>query len=62
MAPAPTATVPESVNQVRLAGRLAADPVTTVLPSGDTVVSFRLVVQRGPADRRPPSVDTVTKA
>jgi single-strand DNA-binding protein len=46
-------------NQVRLAGRLAADPVATVLPSGDTVTSFRLVVPRAPRDRRPPSVDTI---
>jgi single-strand DNA-binding protein len=46
-------------NQVRLAGRLAVDPVTTVLPSGDEVTSFRLVVPRGRADRRPPAVDSV---
>jgi single-strand DNA-binding protein len=46
-------------NQVRLAGRLAADPVATVLPSGDTVTSFRLVVPRTPRDRRPPNVDTI---
>lgn len=53
----PTPTTP--ANEVRLTGRLAADPVTTVLPSGDAVTTFRLVVPRGPGDRQPPSVDTV---
>lgn len=53
------AAQPPTANEVRLTGRLSQDPVTTVLPSGDAVVTFRLVVARGPADRKPPSVDTV---
>jgi single-strand DNA-binding protein len=57
------------VNEVRLAGRLAVDPVSRQLPSGDLLVSFRLVVERSPASRasarngtgssRSPTVDTV---
>lgn len=52
----------EHVNEVRLVGRLAAEPVDRVLPSGDRLVSFRIVVPRGPARRaapRAPTVDTV---
>lgn len=37
---------PEHVNEVRLVGRLAAEPVRRLLPSGDELVSFRLVVDR----------------
>ena len=40
-------------NEVLLRGRLAADPVRRDLPSGDTLVSFRLVVDRLPPPRRP---------
>lgn len=52
------------VNEVRLVGRLAAEPVARELPSGDALVSFRLVVERGsPAPgavaRRAPTVDTL---
>ena len=39
-------TVVEHANEVRLVGRLAADPVSRELPSGDLVVTFRLVVAR----------------
>jgi single-strand DNA-binding protein len=39
-------------NRVHLAGRVSADPETRVLPSGDEIVSFRLIVRRGPAARR----------
>lgn len=52
-------------NEVRLSGRLAAAPEEKVLPSGDAVVTFRLVVpralsrRRGPAGGRVPSVDTI---
>jgi len=46
-------------NHVQLVGRVAADPVTIELPSGDEVVTVRLVVGRGPRARRPPSVDTI---
>ena len=39
-------------NQVTLTGRISADPESRVLPSGDEVVSFRLVVRRSSAARR----------
>ena len=39
------------VNEVRLAGRVSGMPQEKVLPSGDLVVLFRLVVRR-PAARR----------
>ena len=42
---------PEHVNEVRLVGRLAVEPSRRELPSGDVLVSFRLVVgpQPGPS-------------
>lgn len=36
----------ESVNEVRLVGRLAAEPQLRELPSGDTVWNLRVVVER----------------
>jgi single-strand DNA-binding protein len=36
----------EAVNEVRLRGRLAADPRLRELPSGDTVWNLRVVVER----------------
>lgn len=50
-------------NEVHLVGRLAAAPEDRVLPSGDVLLTWRLVVRR-PPERRPdgrraPSVDTV---
>jgi single-strand DNA-binding protein len=39
-------SVTSAVNEVRLRGRLGAAPEQRVLPSGDTVVSFRVVVDR----------------
>ena len=36
----------EAVNEVRLVGRLAADPQLRELPSGDTVWNLRVVVER----------------
>ena len=39
-------------NDVHLTGRISADPETRVLPSGDELVSFRLVVRRDAAARR----------
>jgi single-strand DNA-binding protein len=58
-----TATVPEHCNEVHLVGRLAAEPVRRELPSGDVLVQFRVVVERGPglraAGRRTPTVDTL---
>lgn len=35
-----------AVNEVRLVGRLAADPVEVTLPSGDQLVTFRVTVDR----------------
>jgi single-strand DNA-binding protein len=42
----------QSVNAVRLSGRVSAAPEARMLPSGDEVVSFRLVVPRSPAALR----------
>lgn len=52
----PTPVVdPTHSNEVRLVGRLAAAPTESILPSGDVVVSWRLVVDRGTRARRGPS-------
>lgn len=48
-----------AVNDVRLVGRVAAEPVTRTLPSGDRLVSFRLVVDRAPGGRSRQSVDAL---
>jgi single-strand DNA-binding protein len=50
-----------SVNEVRLVGRLSGEPVVRVLPSGDELTVWRLVVARSPdkAAARSPSVDTI---
>ena len=45
--PAEAATAPH-LNEVRLVGRLAAEPVLRELPSGDILVQFRLIVERVP--------------
>jgi single-strand DNA-binding protein len=62
MAVAEQAAVEHS-NEVHLVGRLAAAPVSRELPSGDLVVTFRLVVARVPVTRtaatRSPTVDTI---
>jgi single-strand DNA-binding protein len=42
----------QSVNAVRLSGRVSAAPEARMLPSGDEVVSFRLVVPRSASARR----------
>lgn len=47
------------MNEVRLAGRISADPEERVLPSGDRLWVFRLVVQRPPDDRSRCRVDTL---
>ena len=39
-------------NRVHLTGRVSAVPESRVLPSGDEIVSFRLVVRRSAAARR----------
>jgi single-strand DNA-binding protein len=59
----PPATV-DHTNEVHLVGRLSADPEARELPSGDLVVTFRLVVSRErpartKAGRRSPTVDTI---
>jgi single-strand DNA-binding protein len=46
------------VNEVHLVGRLAAVAVDRELPSGDTLTTFRLVVDR-PEGTPGPSVDTL---
>ena len=59
---------PAHVNEVRLVGRLASEPVEKALPSGDPLVTFRLVVDRDLKARRSaaksssartPTVDTL---
>lgn len=59
---------PAHVNEVRLVGRLAVEPVEKDLPSGDPLVTFRLVVDRDLKARRSaanggsartPTVDTL---
>jgi single-strand DNA-binding protein len=41
----------DETNRVYLRGRLAAEPVDRVLPSGDELCVFRLTVPRPPGDR-----------
>ena len=48
-----------SVNEVRLVGRVAAEPVARTMPSGDALVSFRLVVDRAPNGRSKQLVDAL---
>ncbi len=48
---------PAHRNEVVLVGRVAAEPAPTQLPSGDEVVSVRLIVERClPPSREPPAV------
>jgi single-strand DNA-binding protein len=42
----------DSHNQVTLVGRVSVAPESRVLPSGDEVISFRLIVPRSAAARR----------
>ena len=42
----------EHCNEVHLVGRVAAEPIERTLPSGDVLLTWRLVVDRPPADRR----------
>ena len=48
-----------AVNEVRLVGRLSRDPEERVLPSGDVMWTFRLVVARGAGARTRQSIDTL---
>jgi single-strand DNA-binding protein len=45
-----------SLNEVHLVGRVSADPEQRELPSGDTVVTLRVVVDRPPG--KPPKGST----
>jgi len=60
---ATTAAPSGHVNEVHLVGRLAGEPRRRDLPSGDVLVSFRVVVSRAPARRGArtgaPTVDTL---
>ena len=51
----------DSHNQVTLVGRVSAAPESRVLPSGDEVVSFRIIVARSAAAlrRSKQRVDTI---
>ena len=59
--PAPT----QARNEVVLVGRVSGEPEERELPSGDVLVSWRLVVERAaprraaPAGIRTPTVDTI---
>ena len=48
-----------AVNEVRLVGRLSRDPEERVLPSGDAMWTFRLVIARPANARTRQSVDTL---
>ena len=49
----------DAVNEVRLVGRISAAPEERVLPSGDSVWTFRIVVPRPSDDRGGGSRQTV---
>ena len=49
----------EPKNEVFLLGRVSSAPVEKVLPSGDTVVEFRLVVTRSQPRSRKKEIDTL---
>ncbi len=58
------AGVVEGHNEVVLGGRVSGQPTVRVLPSGDELVSWRLVVGRdnrglSPGGRQLPTVDTI---
>jgi single-strand DNA-binding protein len=48
----PVVDAEDAVNEVRLVGRLSAAPQEKELPSGDVLVSFRVVVSRAPDPKR----------
>jgi single-strand DNA-binding protein len=49
----------DAINEVRLVGRLSAAPAEKELPSGDVLVSFRVVVPRAPDPKRATKVDAL---
>ena len=55
---ATTPTAPR--NEVVLVGRLSGEPAERELPSGDRLVTWRLVVERGPGRRPPEGVRATT--
>jgi single-strand DNA-binding protein len=60
----PSRAVVEGHNEVVLVGRVSGEPTVRVLPSGDELVSWRLVVGRdhrglSPSGRQLPTVDTI---
>jgi single-strand DNA-binding protein len=59
--PRPGDDLAADVNEVRLVGRVSAEPDSRELPSGDVVVQLRVVVNRPPSDRKP-QVDTIDVA
>ena len=54
-----TASSEGAPNLVLLCGRVSGTPLETTLPSGDVVVSVRVVVDRPDRTRKPPYVDTI---
>ena len=61
----PSAEADPSLNEVALVGRIAAEPVERTLPSGDVLLTWRVVVDRPPPRRpvpegvRVPVIDTL---
>ncbi len=47
----PSASPPAAVNEVTLVGRVAASPQERTLPSGDALVTARVIVDRDPTSR-----------
>lgn len=45
-------TTPVGVNEVRIQGRVSADPEERSLPSGDSLLAFRVIVDRPPEAKR----------
>ena len=58
--PAPEPDPDPDVNEVRITGRVSGEPVERVLPSGDRVVSLRVVARRPGSG--PTRVDTIDVA
>lgn len=53
--------VPQDLNEVTVRGRVSGAPLERTMPSGDALVSFRIVVGRPPRARRRSrvTVDTI---
>ncbi len=52
-------TTKHDVNEIHLAGRISVDPISRELPSGDRVVTWRLIVARPKTSDRESGVDTI---